>query len=710
MTARPALFSGARTVEINLLRFRLRLNATRVTIIFTLMLLGLLWLSTLLVVRDQYHEAEARARLDVQNYSMAFSENALRTLGEADHIMLDIKRQYAALSERKARLKSVVPTLSTNTSADPDLLHALFVVGSDGVVLHSLLKTLPNLRNSQLSERAYFRIHVNNPAHGLYISAPVLERETGSWSIPMSRRLDHADGSFAGVVVAFLNPECLTEFLGEQPIDTTSIMAVLGDDHVVRASREYDVVRPGEVLQLDAYKADASRITLEQPLAGYPLRTLVSLEKQVALGAFQQNTVLMVSLAAIGTALILIFCLVLLYLFRRLFHALNETRMNEERLSLALAASGLGLCDWDVVSGNMTINRDYAHSLGYKPDEFWLNHEKWSAMLHPDDRARVLEELGLYLGGQRSDYTCQYRVRGAHGEWHHVEGNARIVERDASGKPVRVLATQLDVTQSQNAETQLRRLNNTLEARIRDEVAKNRDKDHLMIHQSRMAAMGEMIGNIAHQWRQPLNALALTLANLRDAQRYGDLTPHYLQEQVSFGEELIRTMSATIEDFRNFYRSNRERKRFSVCIAAQKAVSIVQSAYAQQDIDLQFVCLKDGEMMGVENEYTQALLNLLGNSREIIQERGLASGQVQVKVDSNQQEAWITVTDNGQGIALDILPRIFDPYFTTRPKGIGIGLYMSKMIIENNFGGRIEVENTADGAEFRITTPLADAA
>jgi signal transduction histidine kinase len=100
----------------------------------------------------------------------------------------------------------------------------------------------------------------------------------------------------------------------------------------------------------------------------------------------------------------------------------------------------------------------------------------------------------------------------------------------------------------------------------------------------------------------------------------------------------------------------------------------------------------------------------LGNSREIIQERGLASGQVQVKVDSNQQEAWITVTDNGQGIALDILPRIFDPYFTTRPKGIGIGLYMSKMIIENNFGGRIEVENTADGAEFRITTPLADAA
>jgi signal transduction histidine kinase len=266
------------------------------------------------------------------------------------------------------------------------------------------------------------------------------------------------------------------------------------------------------------------------------------------------------------------------------------------------------------------------------------------------------------------------------------------------------------VTQSQNAETQLRRLNNTLEARIRDEVAKNRDKDHLMIHQSRMAAMGEMIGNIAHQWRQPLNALALTLANLRDAQRYGDLTPHYLQEQVSFGEELIRTMSATIEDFRNFYRSNRERKRFSVCIAAQKAVSIVQSAYAQQDIDLQFVCLKDGEMMGVENEYTQALLNLLGNSREIIQERGLASGQVQVKVDSNQQEAWITVTDNGQGIALDILPRIFDPYFTTRPKGIGIGLYMSKMIIENNFGGRIEVENTADGAEFRITTPLADAA
>lgn len=708
MPERPSLFSSARTVEIPLLsRFPLRLNVTLVTVVFTALLLAVLWISVLVTARALYHQTLERAQTEAQIYNQAFSEHALQILREIDLALEQVKNQYEMASRQRGAYTAQLTTMP-GPRAFPEFLNSVLIIGQDGRVLQKW-PSQSHVPDTQWLDRPYFRVHRDKLQQGLYVGAPVFNRQSGQWALPITRRLNTADGSFSGVLIAFLNPDGFKRFFKSLKLDSSSFMAMLGDDNIVRASRESDLVRPGETLSLEGFKANEQHITADQMLPGYGLRTVVSLDRQVALQGFQSVTLLMLFLALAGTLLIMIFCIVLLSLFSQLFHALSERRMNEERLSLALAASGLGLCDWDVPSGHMTINRDYAQSLGYKPDEFWLNCEKWTEMLHPEDRPRVIHELGQYLTGQQTDYTCQYRVRGAHGQWHYVEGNARIVERDASGDPLRVLGTQLDVTHRQNAETQLRRLNNTLEARIHDEVAKNRDKDHLMIHQSRMAAMGEMIGNIAHQWRQPLNALGLTLANLRDAQRFGDLTPEYLQEQVAFGEELIRTMSATIEDFRNFYRSNRERKSFSVAQAAQKAVSIVRSTYDQHEIKLEFRCLKDGEVMGVENEYTQALLNLLGNSREAIQERSVPDGQVLVTVDANEQEVWITVTDNGHGIAPDILPKIFDPYFTTRPKGIGIGLYMSKMIMENNFGGRIEVTNTPEGAEFRISTPLADA-
>jgi signal transduction histidine kinase len=255
---------------------------------------------------------------------------------------------------------------------------------------------------------------------------------------------------------------------------------------------------------------------------------------------------------------------------------------------------------------------------------------------------------------------------------------------------------------------ELQELNETLEQRVHEEAAKSREKDLLLIQQSRLAAMGEMIGNIAHQWRQPLNTIGLTFANIKDAWDFNDLTGEYLEEATQSGMKLTQQMSTTIDDFRNFFRPNREAAPFSLTTSVENALELVEASFKSHEIAITLKVRADVRVMGFANEYAQVLLNLLGNARNAIIEKGVKPGQVGVEIGREGSEGYVVVRDNGGGIPDAILGKIFDPYFTTRQAGTGIGLYMSKMIIENNMHGRIEVRNIGGGAEFRVVTPLAE--
>jgi signal transduction histidine kinase len=263
-----------------------------------------------------------------------------------------------------------------------------------------------------------------------------------------------------------------------------------------------------------------------------------------------------------------------------------------------------------------------------------------------------------------------------------------------------------DITKRKAAEQALRELNATLEARVHEEVAKNRDKDHLLIQQSRLAAMGEMMGNIAHQWRQPINALSLVLANIKDAYEFDQLDRAYLDNQVERGGHLIHRMSATIDDFRGFFRPDRTRQAFSLARAVRDAMMIVDLSYAHAKIALELEPGEDVVCFGFPNEYAQVVLNLLGNAKNAIVERKIPAGRVTIRIGRAGRNGRLILCDNGGGIPADALPRIFEPYFTTREQGTGIGLYMSRMIIEN-MGGHIEVANADGGARVTLTTPLA---
>ena len=250
------------------------------------------------------------------------------------------------------------------------------------------------------------------------------------------------------------------------------------------------------------------------------------------------------------------------------------------------------------------------------------------------------------------------------------------------------------------------RFNLALEQRVAEEVTRNREKDHLLIQQSRLAVMGEMINNIAHQWRQPLNALGLVLGNLKDAQRFNELTCEYLERQCNEGRLYIENMSNTINDFRNFFRPNKAQEAFSLQDAIQQAATLVYASLKAHKIELKIDAPTDIHITGFANEYAQALLNLLTNAKEAILAQSDEGGTIVVQLQEVDALAQVTVINNGGVIEEQILPRLFEPYFSTKEGGTGIGLYMSKMIIENSMNGQISVRNIPDGVEFKIVTPI----
>jgi len=238
-------------------------------------------------------------------------------------------------------------------------------------------------------------------------------------------------------------------------------------------------------------------------------------------------------------------------------------------------------------------------------------------------------------------------------------------------------------------------------------IASERQLDYqrTMIQQSRMAAMGEMIGNIAHQWRQPLSALSVLLGNLRDAFHFGDQSPEAIADAFARGSALIQKMSSTITDFRNFNLPDKEKVPFSALHQVNTTQELVKNSFESSNIRIEVKADKDIELFGYPNELSQVLINLLSNSKQVIEESVLKAGEIQIVLDQVGDRGRIRVWDNGGGIREEALGRVFEPFFTTRESGTGIGLYMSKKIIEESMGGNLNARNVDGGAEFEILLP-----
>jgi CheY-like chemotaxis protein len=246
-------------------------------------------------------------------------------------------------------------------------------------------------------------------------------------------------------------------------------------------------------------------------------------------------------------------------------------------------------------------------------------------------------------------------------------------------------------------------LNRSLEVRIVQAVEDLRRKDQMLIMQDRLAVMGEMINNIAHQWRQPLNTLGLIIQQLPLFYDSAEFSREFLEENASKGMELIQHMSRTIDDFRNFFKPDKEVVTFGVNQVIARTLSLIEKSFKDQNIGIALQTEGDPMANGYPNEYAQVLLNILMNARDELVGHNVDDALISIHAFAEGATSVVTITDNAGGIADEIIDRLFDSYFTTKgpEKGAGIGLFMSKTIIEK-MRGRLTVRNTGSGAEFRI--------
>lgn len=259
------------------------------------------------------------------------------------------------------------------------------------------------------------------------------------------------------------------------------------------------------------------------------------------------------------------------------------------------------------------------------------------------------------------------------------------------------------------AESELNALNKDLQQKVDEETAKRLRHEHLLVQQSKMAAMGEMIGAIAHQWRQPLNNVSLQAQEIEDILEYEGGDPKQLLNVKETLIKSVKFMSQTIEDFRNFFKPSREKELFMACESAEEVFRLIAAQAKSHGITLYVGDHEHFHVLGYRNEFNQVLLNLFNNARDAIIDNKIKHGLISVAIENDGKTGTIRIRDNGGGIPETLLPKkLFEPYETTKgEQGTGIGLYISKTIVESHMGGAISVQNIEDGAEFKIVLPLA---
>ena len=263
----------------------------------------------------------------------------------------------------------------------------------------------------------------------------------------------------------------------------------------------------------------------------------------------------------------------------------------------------------------------------------------------------------------------------------------------------------------------LKRYNQTLELRVQEEVKKSREKERQMLHQSRLAQMGELLSMIAHQWTQPINSIAATTINMQthielekfdldDVKQRKEFI-NFLNKEFDKIELFTHTLADTMEDFRNFYKPNKKSELLQINSAINIALTIIQSSLKNNNIKLIEVYQSNSQLLLYKNELVQVFLNLLKNSQDNFKEQKIENPKISIITQDLEDGITIEVRDNGSGIQEEVIDQIYDPYFSTKEdkKGTGLGLYMSKIIVEEHHKGKFYTKKHDDGVSFVIFIP-----
>lgn len=339
-------------------------------------------------------------------------------------------------------------------------------------------------------------------------------------------------------------------------------------------------------------------------------------------------------------------------------------------------------------------------SYGYIVEDFESQRVKYFDFVYEEDIEDLKKDLLVAMKNDDKSFTKIHRVKDKNGEIRWVF-NRTIFLEDDFGNVTHLYGYINDITQMKLTEEELKQ-------KVQEEVEKNIEKDRILVHQSKLAAMGEMLGNIAHQWRQPLNNINLLIHFIRDS--YGTLTKEQIDDIVKDSKLQIDYMSQTIDDFRNFYQPNKDKTRFDIKEAIIECSKIVETQFEKNRISLE-IKGDSVEVFNYRNEFEQVILNILNNANDaakVKKEQTSFSPWVYISIKQKENRVYMQLSNNCGEIPEKIIDRIFEPYFTTKfeNQGTGIGLYMAKTIIEKNMKGEISVNNIKEGVLFTIILPL----
>jgi len=460
-----------------------------------------------------------------------------------------------------------------------------------------------------------------------------------------------------------------------------------------------------------------------------------------ALGLFIDDPAILIQISVFKGFLFVLITSILLY--QLVSRYLIESRELKEAIKKNEILFGLlyesmmdAFASVDMNGKILQFNDVFRTMLGYEAEELLsrtyldITPEKW----HLKER-KIIEEQ-VIPRGYSDVYEKEYRRKD--GTVFPIELRTQLI-RDDQGNPYVMWATIRDTSERKRTDDALQKLNDELEKRVAQrteqlehiraelgtqnmELQKTyhelelessalhramedlREKELMVIQQSRLAAMGEMLGNIAHQWRQPFNIMGLLVQDLGLSYESGEFSKEHLDTNINKVMEILLHMSQTIDDFSNFATPDKEKSLFSVDQVIFKTISLIEESFKNQHISINVSSSNDSQIIGYPHEYAQVLLNILMNARDAFLETRVENALITVRSMEESGRSVVIIADNAGGIKTDILGKIFEPYFTTKDlgKGTGVGLFMSKNIIEKNMGGRLSACNVGDGVELRI--------
>ncbi|WP_026841287.1 PAS domain-containing sensor histidine kinase [Citrifermentans bremense] len=398
--------------------------------------------------------------------------------------------------------------------------------------------------------------------------------------------------------------------------------------------------------------------------------------------------------------------------FERMMEAREQERVAEAKYRSLFENAAEGIFRRTPEGRYLDANPALAHMMGYtSPEELVASITDIGTEVYVDPASYAEMQRVLAVHGRAESFETQIYRKDGSVIW--VSLSLRAV-RDSEGKVLFYEGMSEEITKRKIAEAALReseqkyrQLSEALELRVQQAVDELRQKDKMLIMQGRQAVMGEMLSNIAHQWRQPLNMLALLVQDVQLTHRQTGLSEEFICENVRRSMEIIQQMSQTIDDFRYFYRPDREKLEFTVSEPLDKALALLNGSLRIHSIEIQVLKTGEPAIKGYLGEFVQVLLNILINARDALIASRAASPLITVRLYEEGGETVVSIADNAGGIPEEIKEKIFEPYFTTKgpDQGTGIGLFMCKTIIEKSMNGRLCARNSSEGAEFVITVP-----